>query len=145
MKRRVFFQATIKYASLAGLSALTVFSIIPDIFNKKRSVKKIILGKASDIFSSNTAIVQKVNDETVIIVQNTTGEIQAFNATCTHAGCMVEWNDTQHSFHCRCHGGIFNEKGDPIAGPPKKPLRQLQVDIRTSTNEVILYLDDASM
>jgi Rieske Fe-S protein len=58
---------------------------------------------------------------------------------------MVEWNESQHSFICKCHGGVFNEKGDPIAGPPKKPLIQLHVDIRTTTDEIILYMDDASI
>ena len=145
MKRREFFQKTVKYASLTGLSLLTFFSVFPDLFNKKRVIRKVIIGKVSDIFSSKNFIKQKVHDETVIILHNSKGEIQAFNASCTHAGCMVDWNDMNHSFQCKCHGGVFNEKGDPIAGPPKKPLQRLHVDIRTSTNEIILYMDDASL
>ncbi len=145
MKRRTFFQQIIKYTSLSGLSLLTFLGLFPELINQKKSIRKVILGKASDLFSSSKAIVRKVNDETVILLQKQTGDIEAFNAKCTHAGCMVEWKETQHAFLCKCHGGIFNEKGDPIAGPPKKPLNKIQVDIRTSSDEIILYLDDKSV
>jgi Rieske Fe-S protein len=145
MKRRIFFQQTIKYTSLSGLSLMTLFGLFPELINQKKSLRKVILGKASMLFSGGKAIVRKVNDDTVIIVQKESGEIEAFSAKCTHAGCMVEWKETQHAFLCKCHGGVFNEKGDPIAGPPKKPLNKIQVDIRKSTDEIILYMDDTSV
>jgi Rieske Fe-S protein len=145
MNRRVFFQKTIKYTSLAGISLLTFFGLFPDLINQKKSIRKVILGKASKLFATGNVTIQKVHDETVIVLQKETGIIEAYNAKCTHAGCMVEWNESQHSFICKCHGGVFNEKGDPIAGPPKKPLIQLHVDIRTTTDEIILYMDDASI
>jgi Rieske Fe-S protein len=144
MKRRTFFQQTIKYTSLGGLSLLTLLGLFPELINQKKTFKKVILGKASKLFSAGKSIVRKVNDETVIILQKETGGIEAFSAKCTHAGCMVEWNDTQDTFLCKCHGGVFNEKGEPIAGPPKKPLNRIQVDIRKSSDEIILYLDDKS-
>jgi Rieske Fe-S protein len=144
MKRRTFFQQTIKYTSLSGLSLLTLFGLFPELINQKKSIRKVILGNASKLFSVGKAIVRKVNDETVIIVQKESGDIEAFSAKCTHAGCMVEWKEAQHAFLCKCHGGVFNETGDPIAGPPKKPLNKIQVDIRKSSDEIILYLDDKS-
>jgi Rieske Fe-S protein len=144
MKRRTFFQQTIKYTSLSGLSLLTLFGLFPELINQKKSIRKVILGNASKLFSVGKALVRKVNDETVIIVQKESGVIEAFSAKCTHAGCMVEWKEAQHAFLCKCHGGVFNEKGDPIAGPPKKPLNKIQVDIRKSSDEIILYLDDKS-
>lgn len=144
MKRRLFIEKAVKYTSLGGLSLMTVFGIFPELINKKKSLRKVILGKASTLFSDRKAITKRIEDETVIVLQKESGAIEAFSAKCTHAGCLVEWNETQHSFLCKCHGGAFNEKGDPIAGPPKKPLERFQIDIRETSNEIILYLKDAS-
>ncbi len=41
----------------------------------------------------------------------------AFSATCTHMGCIVQWNNTDHQFHCPCHNGRFTEYGKPANGP----------------------------
>jgi Rieske Fe-S protein len=37
--------------------------------------------------------------------------VVAVSATCTHMGCLVHWQDTDHKFHCPCHGGLFTEYG----------------------------------
>lgn len=144
MKRRSFLEKAIKFTSLGGLSLLTLFGVFPELINKKKSLRKVILGTPSKVFAHGNTITKKIENETVIVLQKEHGVIEAFSAKCTHAGCLVEWNDAQHSFLCKCHGGVFNEKGDPIAGPPKKPLEQFQIDIRESSNEIILYLNDAS-
>ena len=144
MKRRSFLEQAIKYTSLGGLSLLTLFGVFPELINKKKSLRKVILGIPSTVFAQGNALTKRIEDETVIVLQKEDGVVEAYSAKCTHAGCLVEWNDAKHSFLCRCHGGVFNEKGDPIAGPPKKPLERFQIDIRKSSNEIILYLNDAS-
>ncbi len=35
----------------------------------------------------------------------------AVSAACTHMGCIVQWQDADHKFHCPCHGGLFTEYG----------------------------------
>jgi Rieske Fe-S protein len=46
------------------------------------------------------------------------GEVVAMSASCTHMGCIVQWQDTDRSFHCPCHGGIFTEYGKPAKASP---------------------------
>ena len=46
------------------------------------------------------------------------GEVVAMSASCTHMGCIVQWQDTDRSFHCPCHGGIFTEYGKPGKASP---------------------------
>ena len=41
------------------------------------------------------------------------GPIIALSAACTHMGCIVQWQDSDHKYHCPCHGGLFTEYGKP--------------------------------
>ncbi|MFQ5614099.1 MAG: ubiquinol-cytochrome c reductase iron-sulfur subunit [Anaerolineae bacterium] len=41
---------------------------------------------------------------------------------CTHLGCVVPWRADEDRFNCPCHSGIYNKKGEVLAGPPPRPL-----------------------
>ncbi len=45
--------------------------------------------------------------------------IIAMSASCTHMGCIVQWQNSDRKFHCPCHGGLFTENGqvDKSSGP----------------------------
>ncbi len=49
-------------------------------------------------------------------------EIVAYNATCTHLGCTVHWDEPKGQFVCACHGGTFDINGAVKTGPPPRPL-----------------------
>jgi Rieske Fe-S protein len=53
------------------------------------------------------------------------GEVVAMSASCTHMGCIVQWQDADRSFHCPCHGGIFTEYGEPDSASPISYLKSL--------------------
>ena len=57
-----------------------------------------------------------------IILVNVDGEIRAFEAVCTHEGCPLGWNPTQHLIRCPCHGSAFDTRGQVVNGPAKLPL-----------------------
>jgi cytochrome b6-f complex iron-sulfur subunit len=48
--------------------------------------------------------------------------IAAFNATCPHQGCLVNWNKVQKVFVCPCHASAFAPDGRVLNGPAKTPL-----------------------
>jgi len=50
------------------------------------------------------------------------GELRAFNATCTHFECTVQYNTEQKNIYCACHKGYFDLDGKVTAGPPPTPL-----------------------
>src|SRR6185369_9995477 len=57
-------------------------------------------------------------------VQPQPGVYRAYNATCTHAGCEVDYARSARQFRCPCHGGVYDgATGAVLAGPPPAPLR----------------------
>jgi cytochrome b6-f complex iron-sulfur subunit len=59
------------------------------------------------------------------------GDVRAFSAVCTHLGCIVRWEPTEHhALYCACHGGMFDRNGQVVGGPPPRPLPSYPVEVR---------------
>ena len=59
-------------------------------------------------------------------------EVRAFNASCPHLGCAVEFRGGINGFYCPCHNSTFAADGtinDP-SSPALRPLDALDVEIR---------------
>jgi Rieske Fe-S protein len=61
----------------------------------------------------------------LIIFRNSAGQLKAFDAKCTHAGCNVGFAGDK--LFCTCHGGTYDFEGRNVAGPPPRPLTELKV------------------
>jgi len=48
--------------------------------------------------------------------------VKVFSSTCSHLACNVIWSKDTRMFECPCHTGRFSQDGQPVSGPPKKPL-----------------------
>jgi Rieske Fe-S protein len=58
--------------------------------------------------------------------------IIALSASCTHMGCIVQWQDSDRRYHCPCHGGLFSEYGQVDATSPVRyvtPLPRLETKV----------------
>ena len=61
-----------------------------------------------------------------ILLHLNEGQFVAYNGICTHLACAVYWNEEHQELVCPCHKGIFEPAtGEPIAGPPNRPLPQI--------------------
>lgn len=54
----------------------------------------------------------------------------AFSAVCTHAGCPVQYDQSNVQFVCPCHGGVYDARtGKVLQGPPPAPLPAIPVHV----------------
>jgi nitrite reductase/ring-hydroxylating ferredoxin subunit len=70
-------------------------------------------------------IIAELKGEKVAIYKDAVGKLTALNPTCTHAGCIVSFNDAEKSWDCPCHGGRFDVNGKVVTGPPRKDLEKI--------------------
>ncbi len=65
---------------------------------------------------------------TPVIVVRGAGGWKAFDATCTHLGCLVKWESALNKFVCPCHAGTYDADGRRLSGPPPVGLRKCKVE-----------------
>ncbi len=69
--------------------------------------------------------------DTCVLVRTDEKVFVAFSQKCTHLSCAVVPQPHQGRFHCPCHEGAFDlVTGAPIAGPPRRPLPKINLEIR---------------
>ena len=58
------------------------------------------------------------------------GKLHLNSATCTHLGCMVQWNSTEQCWDCPCHGSQFAPDGAVLNAPAISPLEPADADAK---------------
>jgi nitrite reductase/ring-hydroxylating ferredoxin subunit len=62
----------------------------------------------------------------VAVYRSAANELHRFSPLCTHVGCIVQWNEAEHTWDCPCHGGRFTATGGRFAGPPPQDLQPIR-------------------
>jgi cytochrome b6-f complex iron-sulfur subunit len=57
------------------------------------------------------------------------GEVAALSTTCTHLGCIPNWQEAERKFKCPCHGSGFMQTGVNFEGPAPRPLERFQIGL----------------
>jgi Rieske Fe-S protein len=66
-----------------------------------------------------------------VLVRLSEGELVAYSQKCTHLSCAVIPEPDQGGLRCPCHEGFFDlRSGSPTAGPPRRPLPRITLEIR---------------
>ena len=79
----------------------------------------------SKLFHYPTAI------DPCLLVRLSADQFVAFGQKCTHLSCPVIPRFSEGRFFCPCHLGSFDLRtGYPIAGPPRRPLPRIRVEVR---------------
>ena len=59
------------------------------------------------------------------------GQVIAFNDTCTHLGCKVDYQTANKRFFCPCHQSAFDLDGKKQNKTPPRDMDDLEVSVRT--------------
>ncbi|HYI97936.1 MAG TPA: FAD-dependent oxidoreductase [Bryobacteraceae bacterium] len=75
--------------------------------------------------------------EKIAIYKDETGLTHEFSAICPHLGCVVDWNDTEKSWDCPCHGSRFSALGKVVNGPANVDLSPAEQEDTIDTLPVV--------
>ncbi|HWH56911.1 MAG TPA: ubiquinol-cytochrome c reductase iron-sulfur subunit [Terriglobales bacterium] len=65
-------------------------------------------------------------EDQAVLLRLNSGRFVAYSQTCTHLSCSVYYQKDQNRLFCPCHEGVFDTRtGEPIAGPPVRPLPRI--------------------
>jgi glycine/D-amino acid oxidase-like deaminating enzyme/nitrite reductase/ring-hydroxylating ferredoxin subunit len=78
--------------------------------------------KGVDEIPQGSGAIVRRGFEKIAIYKDETGTVHEFSAICPHLGCVVDWNDTEKSWDCPCHGSRFSALGKVVNGPSNTDL-----------------------
>ena len=147
--RRAFMKTTALCggaAILCGVPLATYF-ISPAL--KKGAGKWVDFGAVSDLTQGSIEMLSyefMTKDGWLVLPQrgfvwakfDSDQKIKIFSSTCTHLACNVVWREEANAFECPCHSGRFDSDGQPVAGPPTKPLAVLEHKVED--DNLLVYL-----
>jgi glycine/D-amino acid oxidase-like deaminating enzyme/nitrite reductase/ring-hydroxylating ferredoxin subunit len=58
----------------------------------------------------------------VAVYRDNNGKLHKCSAVCPHLGCIVDWNSTEKTWDCPCHGSRFDPYGKVLNGPANSGL-----------------------
>ena len=70
-------------------------------------------------------------DDACLLLRLDEQTLVAYSQECTHLSCAVVPDVRRGCLHCPCHHGYFEmSSGRPIAGPPRRPLDRIRLELR---------------
>lgn len=80
------------------------------------------------------------NNDPGVLIHLNNDKFVCFDATCTHAGCPVQFDSTTSYLICPCHGAEFDPANNAaaVAGPTSTPLTSVPININNSTGAITL-------
>lgn len=122
-----FVLAAAGFVGLGGLATRFIQYLYPVV--PPEQVIEVAAGRR-DAIPANGGVVMNLAVGHVALV-DAGGELRAFSAVCTHLGCIVKAEPTDHhALYCACHGGMFDQQGNVVGGPPPRPLPRYPVEVR---------------
>jgi Rieske Fe-S protein len=116
---------------LLGWLASVFYPIISYLVPPKipeANVNSVSAGLAMD-FPTNTGKIIQFGRKPVLLIKDEDGGFHAFDGTCTHLDCIVQYRDDTKQIWCACHNGFYDLSGQNVSGPPPRPLEEYVVNI----------------
>jgi len=100
-----------------------------------------VLAKMADVpVNSAVSFTIPSNGDPGVLVHLTDGQFVAYDATCTHAGCPVQYDSSQSVLICPCHGAAFDPAhgGAVLQGPAQIPLTAVNITVNQQKGVITL-------
>jgi cytochrome b6-f complex iron-sulfur subunit len=127
MERKEFLKATFAFCGLALIPAGILESCTKQPVSGPSNVNFTLDLSNPANTSLNTVGGAVVGDGGQIVVIHASSGFIALSNTCTHQGCTVAYNSASKEFVCPCHGGVYDQNGNVISGPPPAALTKYTV------------------
>jgi len=133
LDRRGFMKTLVGAAGLFAVSSLPWGALAAKELNgleeKEYPNKKITDVSSLEIGDSVDFKFPGEHDD-AILIRLSEDKYVAYQNACTHLRCPVFWVKEDGEMICPCHHGKFDvETGAPTAGPPRRPLPEIQVKV----------------
>jgi menaquinol-cytochrome c reductase iron-sulfur subunit len=63
-------------------------------------------------------------------------ELVVFSRNCTDLSCPLTFDPGSRWYFCPCHGGMFDGEGEPVSGPPNRPMYRYANRVRNGVVEI---------
>jgi Rieske Fe-S protein len=128
---------------LLGWLASVFYPIIAYLVPPKipeASVNSVSAGPVGD-FPTNSGKIIQFGRKPVLVIKDENDDFHAFDGTCTHLDCIVQYREDSKQIWCACHNGFYDLSGRTISGPPPRPLEEYPVNI---VNDEIIIINPTS-
>ncbi|HZS75979.1 MAG TPA: Rieske 2Fe-2S domain-containing protein [Ktedonobacteraceae bacterium] len=111
-------------ALFAATGALAILGYLPSGPN----VQSVAIAREGELAENQWKVFNFPDQYSQGILINLPGKgLVAYSDVCTHLSCAVIYQGNG-KLHCPCHEGLFDARtGDVLAGPPTRPLPQIQL------------------
>jgi thiosulfate dehydrogenase [quinone] large subunit len=113
-------------ALIAGVSVLTRGALPARASRGAAAAGTAVAASAALAAGDALTVTDPVSGLSALVIRGHDGELAAYSALCTHAGCDVVWQAGE--IRCPCHQARFDPAtGEPTRGPAQLPLTALEV------------------
>ena len=121
-----------------------IFALSP-VFKRRRETWRSLgplqdfrTGKVSQgvISIDRAAWPRSFGQQAVFVWRRSKEDIIVFSRSCTDLGCPLDYEPGSGCFLCPCHGGIFAQDGQPLAGPTQSPMHRYSHRVRAEVLEI---------
>jgi cytochrome b6-f complex iron-sulfur subunit len=125
---------------LGGFLA-ALFAAIRVSFAQRRLA--LSLDKVEKLKTPGGAALLKIERREILFVRESEERVCAFNPTCTHKQCTVEYSKDKRRLVCPCHGSNYDLSGKVLNGPAEKPLQVYDAALDSANNRIILTVEES--
>lgn len=83
--------------------------------------------KSLDDLPANQGAIITMGLRKVAVYRDDAKVLHGYTAICPHLGCVLQWNGSENSFDCPCHGSRFTCEGKVVNGPAMSDLDEVDL------------------